>query len=169
MTTRSGAHYKMSADDTTTRDSHPESTSTGSTLSGAGPDLITVMQMFLEDHQWLERELAEECRRHDRDMEECVREMQHQMAELYSLGTGRARTESGTDTLKLTKLSVTNDIEAYLTTFERLMRHLRYSRGTLGPETGPATDRQSAASLCSYGTRSRYRLLSDESGHPSPI
>ena len=60
--------------------------------------------MFLEDRQRLERELAEERRIRDRDMEERVQEMQHQMAELHSLATGQAQTESGTDTLKLTKL-----------------------------------------------------------------
>ena len=49
-------------------------------------------------------------------------EMQHQMAELRSLATGGTRTESGVDSVKLTKLSPTDDIEAYLTTFERLMR-----------------------------------------------
>ena len=97
----------MSADDTTTWDSNPESTPPGGTPLGAGADLTAVMQMFLEDHQWLERELAEERRRHDRDMEERVREMQHQMAELRSLATGGARTESGVDSVKLTKLSAT--------------------------------------------------------------
>ena len=89
---------------------------------GAGADLTAVMQMFLEDRQRLERELAEERRRRDRDVEERVLEMQHQMAELRSLATGWARTESGTDSVKLMKLSATDDIEAYLTTFERLMR-----------------------------------------------
>ena len=122
MTTRSGAYYKMSVDDTTTQDSHPESTPTVGAPLGAGADLTTVMQMFLEDRQRLERELAEERRRRDRDMEERVLEMQHQMAELRSLATGGARTESGVDSVKLTKLSPTDDIEAYLTTFERLMR-----------------------------------------------
>ena len=92
MTTRSGAHYKMSADDTTTWDSHPESMPTGSTSSGAGPDLTTVMQMFLEDRQRLERELAEEHRRRNRDMEERVWEMQHQMAELH-----KSHHRTGTD------------------------------------------------------------------------
>ena len=72
MTTQLGAHYKMSADDTTTWDSHPDRMPTGSMPSGAGPDLTMVMQMFLEDRQQLERELAEERRRRDRDMEEHV-------------------------------------------------------------------------------------------------
>ena len=44
------------------------------------------------------------------------------MAELSSLATRWARTESGADSVKLTKLSATDDIEAYLTTFEHLMR-----------------------------------------------
>ena len=136
---------------------------------GAGADLTAVMQMFLEDHQWLERELAEERRRHDRDMEERVREMQHQMAELRSLATGRARTESGADSVKLTKLSATDDLEAYLTTFEHLMHTYDIPKERWAPATGPAADRQSTASLRSYGARSCYRLLSDESSHPSPI
>ena len=88
------------------------------------------------------------------------------MAELRSLATGRARTESGADSVKLTKLSATDDIETYLTTFERLMRAYDIPEThALGPETGPEADRQSAANLRSYGARSRYRRLSDESGH----
>ena len=45
-------------------------------------------------------------RRRDWDMEERVREMQHQMAELRSLAMGRARTESGVNSVKLTKIPV---------------------------------------------------------------
>ena len=53
---------------------------------------MTVKQMFLEDRQRLERELAEERRRHNRDMEERVWEMQHQMAELH-----KSHHRTGTD------------------------------------------------------------------------
>ena len=60
----------------------------------------------MSDHQRLARELAKERRRRYWDMEECVREMQHQMAELRKLAMGRARTESGVNSVKLTKIPV---------------------------------------------------------------
>ena len=69
---------------------------------GAGTDLTAFMEMFL---QQLEVELAEECSRHDRDMEERVQEMQHQMVELRILAMTQVWTE---DSVKLTKLLATS-------------------------------------------------------------
>jgi len=116
-TTRSGVQYKMATDDTTRP--QPHTTEIGARTDMPGTDLTVFMQMFLQDRQQLEMELVEEHRRRDHDMEEWVQEMQHQMAELCTLATTRVRTE---DSVKLTKLLATDDIEVYLTTFERLMR-----------------------------------------------
>ena len=69
---------------------------------GVGTDLTAFMEMFL---QQLEVELAEECSRHDRDMEERVQEMQHQMVELRILAMTQVWTE---DSVKLTKLLATS-------------------------------------------------------------
>ena len=77
----------MEGEEDTRQDSHPEGTALGMPL-GAGADLTALMQLFLQDRQWLEAELAEERRRRDRDMEERVQEMQLQMAELRGLATG---------------------------------------------------------------------------------
>jgi len=109
--------YKMATDDTTRP--QPHTTEIRARTDMPGTDLTVFMQMFLQDRQQLEMELVEERRRRDHDMEEWVQEMQHQMAELCTLATTRVRTE---DSVKLTKLLATDDIEVYLTTFERLMR-----------------------------------------------
>ena len=99
----------MDTEDTTKQHPHPSETGeSGDTPLGAGTDLATFMQMFLQDRQRLEMELAEERRRRDRDMEERVREMQHQMEELRTLATTRVRTE---ESVKLTKLLATDDIQ----------------------------------------------------------
>lgn len=90
-TTRSGVQYKMVPDDTTRP--QPHTTEIGARTDMPGTDLTAFIQMFLQDCQRLEMELAEECRRYDHDMEERVQEMQHQMAELCTLATTRVWTE----------------------------------------------------------------------------
>ncbi len=93
----------------------------------ATTELTRMMQIFLEDRQRLEAELAEERRRRDRDMEDRVLQMQEEMRELRAGisaegSTVRPPATARTEGPKLTKVTEADDIEAYLTTFERLMR-----------------------------------------------
>lgn len=46
-----------------------------------GSSMAAMMEFFLKDEQKLKNRLAEERRRQDREMEECVLEMQEQMRE----------------------------------------------------------------------------------------
>ena len=63
-------------------------------------------------------------------------QIQEQIRELDGRVTGgmmRPRATEGTDSPKLTKLTETDDIESYLTTFEQLMRTYARSRRRDGP------------------------------------
>ncbi len=129
MTTRSGRDYKpmMSMDETPREyaQSEGEEGSARSSVETPTTELRVLMQLFLQDRQRLEMELSEERRRRERDMDDRVQQMQEQMAELRGMATGRApggSGASGADALKLTKLSESDNVEAYFTTFERLMR-----------------------------------------------
>ena len=123
MTTRSGASYKRIEE----------------TMSGQ-KELTDVLQALLEDRQLRERELVEERTRKEEELrqerlrrdEEAARreeEVRQQMELLRGLVEGvqrqglvnAPRQENDRD-VKVTKLTEEDDIEAYLTTFERLMQ-----------------------------------------------
>ena len=93
--------------------------------SGTTPELTALMQMFLQDRQrlqFVEQELADERRRREREMEDHVERMQEQLSTLEMRGTGYEGAGRGGDSVKLAKLTDTDNIETYLTTFEHLMR-----------------------------------------------
>ena len=129
----------------------------GSTNSGSETTSIAeMMRSMLEDRNRREDEIAEERRRHEeefaverrhRDEEQAEerqrnearaieerQSMQQQVVALQQLvaeiGTGRAtaRDEFGPGKPKLAKLMTSDDIEAYLTTFERMMAIFRIER-----------------------------------------
>ena len=83
-----------------------------------------------EERERQEREREEERKRSDAQREESERriaEMNKQMERLQqmfteqSVATASARGRSTTETVKLTRLTDSDDIESYLTTFERVM------------------------------------------------
>ena len=87
-----------------------------------------------EERARREREREDEQRRSDRQREEselCIAEMRRQMERLQELfaeqsaATVSARSRSTTEPIKLTKLTDEDDIESYLTTFERIMAATR--------------------------------------------
>jgi hypothetical protein len=77
----------------------------------------------------LERErmdrIREDFRRYAKESERRIREVCSQMEHLQGLVTGRAASSaprgSGAEAIKLTRLGEKDDIEAYLTTFQRIM------------------------------------------------
>ena len=103
-------------------------------------DLADVLKALLEDRQRREEDLAAECRHRDEELEKERRrrdekmarrdeEVRQQMELLRSLvqtvqrqGETAALKADQERNVKVAKLTEEDDIEAYLTTFERLMR-----------------------------------------------
>ena len=119
--------------------------------------IADLMKMMIEDRKKREEEIANERERHDREVEARVQEMARQMEVMRSLvkesqkepeeSVARVGSEQA---VKLTKLTESDDVEAYLTTFERMMEaYRRY--GEVGVPPGSTVDRQGAAGLCSNG------------------
>ena len=135
MTTRSGRRHR---EDSTMSESGQASGSGAS----APTDLQQVLQLLMEDRRQLEEEIAAERRQREEDIarerrqreEETgrrLREMQQHVESLlqvvgrtqearsgHTLGAGSSH---GDKEAKVSKLSHEDDIEAYLTTFERMM------------------------------------------------
>lgn len=102
-----------------------------------GVGMAEVVRLLLEDRRARDEELKEERRQREEEMtlrareaEQRAKEMQEQMALLReALGTTHERNRpardrrviTGLETVKLSKLTESDDIEAYLTTFERMM------------------------------------------------
>ena len=102
-------------------------------------DMAEFMRMFFDDRKRMERELAEERRRRDEEVarremelaeerrrreetERRVGQMEEQIQQLQALleyghREPRDRPRGSVDTLRLTKLTESDDIEAYLTIF----------------------------------------------------
>ena len=86
-----------------------------------------MFRAMLEDRQRREEEIAEERRRYTEESERRMDDMRKQMECLqkivteHSTGSAPPRERSGTEAVKLTRLADNDDIEAYLTTFERVM------------------------------------------------
>ena len=90
-----------------------------------------MMRLLLEDRKRREEELAEERRRREEEFAEERRrrdeEVRQQMQLLREMVEGSHRRElparmtGENDKVKLSKFSETDDVEAYLTTFERMM------------------------------------------------
>ena len=137
MTTRSGAHYKpmegennqvRSVEGPQTHLTREISAESQRTAEGAQTsDLSTISDMLkvlLEDKSRRDQEERERMERrreeeHERRMEEMQRQLEHYQRLVTEQSISRRRTD--TDSLKLTKLGEGDDIEAYLTTFERIM------------------------------------------------
>ena len=142
MTTRSGATYKAMED----RGTHAEGGPTESqrTTGGTLPELASITEMvrvMIEDRERREREIADDRERRDREIaeerkrsdaqreeSECrIAEMNRQMERLQqmfteqSVAAASARGRSTAETVKLTWLTDSDDIESNLTTFERVM------------------------------------------------
>jgi hypothetical protein len=130
---------------------HAKGTTAGTpTVTGnALPELTSLTEMvrvLIEDRERRERETAQERERRDREFalerermdriredfrryakesERRIREVCSQMEHLQGLVTGRAASSaprgSGAEAIKLTRLGEKDDIEAYLTTFQRIM------------------------------------------------
>ena len=102
---------------------------------GTEGSVADVLRMLVEDRRRREEELAEELKRREEQMteerehreketEERMRMMQQQMEALQKLVAESSKQEekkSEMEQLKLTKLTEQDDIEAFLTTFERMM------------------------------------------------
>ena len=83
-----------------------------------------MMKLLLEDRKKREEEIAEERRRREEEMAAERRQQQEQIERLMRLVEESHTREGGRasgDKLKLSKLTERDDIEAYLTTFERIM------------------------------------------------
>ena len=128
MTTRSGLQYKP----TMSTDSHAEGT--GSEQSQTPEDtlpemssLAGILRCMMEDR---ECQRAEDRHRYQEENERRAQEMQQHrellQQRIISEGAASPRPSASapreSDMLKLTRLTEGDDIEAYLTTFERMMR-----------------------------------------------
>lgn len=119
-------------------------------------DLTAMMRMLIEDRERREKEIAEDRRRREEENEHRMREMRQQMDMLQRLVTERATSApvrvSDAEPVKLTRLAESDDIEAYLTTFERMMEAFEVDRARwpfkLAPQlTGKAQQAYAAMSV----------------------
>jgi len=143
MTTRSGKEYKSKMAD-------GESGEAAASIS-----LTEMLKMLVEDRQRMERERAEERaaerRRHEEQMEvmrQLVEETRREALEARGSGAGTVP--------KLAKLTESDDVEAYLTTFERTMTAYRVEQNRwsymLAPQlTGKAQKAFSAMAVDQAG------------------
>jgi hypothetical protein len=93
------------------------------------PGVAELLKIMIDDRRKREEEIAQERERRDREMDARVREMSQQMELMRELveknqngREGRENVLTSGEHLRLTKLSDQDDIEAYLTTFERMMK-----------------------------------------------
>ena len=143
MTTRSGKEYKSKMADGESGE------------AAASVSLTEMLKMLVEDRQRMERERAEERaaerRRHEEQMEvmrQLVEETRREALETRGSGAGNVP--------KLAKLTESDDVEAYLTTFERTMTAYRVEQNRwsymLAPQlTGKAQKAFSAMAVDQAG------------------
>ena len=144
MTTRSGVTFKP-----TMENEHPDagdySTQEDTAREGAAPrpteipdivGIVDMMRIMIQDRERREQEVAEERRireaeraeerrRFEEANERRIRDMTAQMELLREMVNSRPTTEPTrreNEPVKLTRLTETDDIESYLTIFERMMR-----------------------------------------------
>ena len=138
--TRSGRPYRvdeeMSEDETT------------------GGGLAGMMQLLIEDRRKREQVVADDRLRREQELADERRKREEEQLEALRRLVERPeslRTASEVkDTLKLAKLGEEDDIEAYLTTFERMMAAYE---AEMDVQVSAAVERQGSASLCSDGSR----------------
>ena len=99
---------------------------------GEAPSVANLMKLMIEDRKKREEEIAAERERREREMDARVQEMARQMEMMRNLVEKGQRDEGinrvGGEQIKLTKLSESDDVEAYLTTFERMMEAYRVEK-----------------------------------------
>ena len=132
MTTRSGRGYKRQEMSDTESGPAVRDGASENEIRGVGgaegghtavsPDIMTVVQMLLDDRRRREEEIAEDRARREREMEQRVSDVREQMDAMCKMmeQTGRKKT-AGEALVKVAKLADTDDIEGYLLTFERQM------------------------------------------------
>ena len=133
MTTRSGRQYKddpraeAMAEEGETRESGgggPRMGPEGGHENGALVTMFRMMQAQQEQQQrWQERAQEQQQRMMETQMN-ALRSVLERGAEREAEGARRPRERAGeaAEQIKLTRLSKADDMEAYLTTFERMMR-----------------------------------------------
>ena len=128
MTTRSGKSYREER-------TMSESEQAGGSGASAPTDLQQVLQLLMEDRHHREEIVAErrqreedidsKRRQREEETERRLREMQQHVESLLQVArsghTSGAGSSHGDKEAKVSKLSDEDDIEAYLTTFERMM------------------------------------------------
>ena len=84
--------------------------------------MTTLIQMLIEDRRRREAEVAEDREWQECEMEQRVEEMREQVETMRrlveSLGKSRSHTHPNEALVKVAKLTESDDIEGYLTTFE---------------------------------------------------
>ena len=146
MTTRSGTTYKptMSTEHTHDEELPARHAITSEEDASETLSLAELVRVMIEDREQRDREVAEEQERHEREIAEERRhheeeserhrtEMRSHMDLLQRLVAERptsasARTSGENEHVRLTRLSDDDDIEAYLTTFERMMEAYEVER-----------------------------------------
>ena len=117
-----------------TEDVHAESPRAEDTITSGGDlpgmsGIADMLRIMIEDRERREREFAEERERREKQRGE---EMRTQMEMLQRLISERPtvvpRASGEGESMKLTKLTESDDIEAYLTTFERMMEAYEVGR-----------------------------------------
>ena len=141
MTTRSGATYKPAMEEEQEEGAaNDEAARTGATGGESAP-LTDLVRLLMEDRRQRDEELAEERRRRELEASRHEKELREQMDMIkclvetsaatrsdVSTDDGGARSGSGRGKVVLTKFVEGDDVEAYLTTFERLMTVHRVDR-----------------------------------------
>ena len=92
-----------------------------------------------EERERRERQIAEDREHRDREAVEHTRLMEKQMEALQTMveaSSKREATPRESEQPKLTKLTEQDDVEAYLTTFERMMGSLEWKKKN-GPTNWP--------------------------------
>lgn len=141
MTTRSGKKYADSE---------------GGSAAMTEEETMTMadmMKFFIEERRLSEARAAEERRQRDEEMQQLLRSVVGGTRRTTGVGEEPERTPRGSsDDVRLTKLSSEDDIEAYLTTFERAMTACEVPRNRwafrLAPQlTGKAQQAYAGMSL----------------------
>ena len=99
---------------------------------GKAPSVANLMKLIIEDRKKREEEIAAEREQREREMDAREQEMARQMEMMRNLVEKSQRDEGinrvGGEQIKLTKLSESDDVEAYLTTFEGMMEAYRVEK-----------------------------------------
>lgn len=137
MSTRSGRSYKATEGTMTTISEDGETPVGGVTGGSEGSDsppgeaerLSAIIQTLMEERRERETQIAEERALREREFERQRLQRESEMQEKFDMvmrlvenvGKSKHSAPSGESTVKVTKLTEDDDVEGYLTTFERQM------------------------------------------------